>query len=189
MENALIVSRHDSGTRFFTEQLEAASIKRIMILKSCNEARQLLLERSFDLVIVNSPLSDETGEVLARNIAVKGTAQVILVVKAEFYDEMSAVCENDGVLTVSKPLNRGLFWSVLTLAKSAQNRFKRIRDENAKLKQKIDDIRIIDRAKWVLVSCMNMNEQEAHRYIEKQAMDSRSTKRAIAEGVLKNYER
>jgi response regulator NasT len=33
-----------------------------------------------------------------------------------------------------------------------------------------------------------MSEQEAHRYIEKQAMDMRSAKRVVAEGILKLYE-
>jgi len=33
-----------------------------------------------------------------------------------------------------------------------------------------------------------MNEQEAHKYIEKQAMDIRSTRRIVAEGILKLYE-
>ena len=35
---------------------------------------------------------------------------------------------------------------------------------------------------------MHMREPEAHRYIEKQAMDRRTTRRAIAEGILKTYE-
>jgi response regulator NasT len=35
---------------------------------------------------------------------------------------------------------------------------------------------------------MKMSEQEAHRYIEKQAMDMRSTRRNVAEGILKRYE-
>jgi response regulator NasT len=33
-----------------------------------------------------------------------------------------------------------------------------------------------------------MKERDAHRYIEKQAMDTRSSKREVAEGILKTYE-
>ena len=51
-----------------------------------------------------------------------------------------------------------------------------------------DDIRLIDRAKWILITRMGMSENEAHRYIEKQAMDLRVTRRAIAEGLLKTYD-
>ncbi|MDR0320664.1 MAG: ANTAR domain-containing protein [Treponema sp.] len=188
MESALIVSCTDKNTAFFTDMLKAASITQIVLLQSCAEARRLLLERDFDLVVINSPLYDESGEDLSRHIASKNTSQVILAVDSEHLAEVAAVCEGEGVLTVSKPLDRDVFWLVLALAKSAYNKLQRVQIENSKLKQKIEDIRIIDRAKLVLISYMNMSEKEAHRFIEKQAMDLRSTKRAVADGLLKTYE-
>ena len=188
MESALIVSYTEKGTAFLTELLSAASIHQVTSLQSCSEARRLLLERDFDLVIINSPLRDETGESLSRHVASKGVSQVILVVKSEYFEAVSAVCEDDGVLTVSKPMNRAVFWSALKLAKSAWSRIKYVQAENAKLKQKIEDIRIVDKAKWMLISYMKLNEQDAHRYIEKQAMDKRCTKRTIAEEIIKTYE-
>jgi len=186
MENALIVSSTQKSAAIFAEILKAASISQITVMQSCGEASRLLIEQDFDLVIVNAPLKDETGESFARNVATK--TQVILIVKSEIFDAVSAVCEADGVLTIAKPLNKSVFWSALTLVKSAHSKIKRVQSENAKLKQKIEDIRIIDRAKCILISYMNMHEKEAHRYIEKQAMDLRSTKRAVAEGILKTYE-
>ncbi|MCL2077932.1 MAG: ANTAR domain-containing protein [Oscillospiraceae bacterium] len=188
MESALIISSTEKGFDFFSDILSAASITQISALRSCGEARRLILERDFDLLVVNAPLRDESGESLSRYIASKGVSQVILIVKNEYFDAVSAVCEGDGVLTISKPVNKTVFWSALMLAKSAQSRIKRIQNENARLIQKIEDIRIVDRAKLILVSCMNMSEKEAHRYIEKQAMDMRSTRREIAEGVLRTYE-
>ena len=77
---------------------------------------------------------------------------------------------------------------MLKLTGSMQNRLKRIQAENSKLKQKIEDIRIIDRAKCLLISYLNMSEQEAHRYIEKQAMDMRFTRRMVAEEILNTYD-
>jgi len=188
VESALIISNTNKSTAFYAEILHAASINHIITLKSCGEARRLLLEQDYDLVVVDGPLPDESGENFSRDVASKGVSQVILVVKTEFFDMVSAVVENDGVLTVSKPVERSIFWSALTLAKSAGKRLKRIQDENVKLKQKIEDIRITDRAKCILISHMNKSEQEAHRYIEKQAMDLRMTKRAVAEKILKTYE-
>ena len=187
-ESALIVACIGKSTSFFTEMLSAASIDNIAAVKSCGEARRFLLERDFDFVIIDSPLSDETGENFARHVAVKGVSQSILVVNSEHFDAVSAVCEHDGVLTVSKPVDKGMFWSALMLAKSAQNKLKRKQSEDEKLKLKLENIRIIDRAKYMLITYRNMSEKEAHRYIEKQAMDMRSTKRAIAEGILKTYE-
>ena len=188
MENALIVSCIEKSAALFTEMLNAASINQIVAVKSAGEARRLVLDRDFDLVVINAPLNDETGEDLSRYIASRNVSQVLLVVKCEYFDAVSAACEDSGVLTISKPLNKTVFWSALKLANSAQNRLRRIHNENSKLKQQIEDIRIIDRAKCLLISYLGMNEQEAHRYIEKQAMDMRSRKRTVAEDILKMYD-
>jgi len=188
MESALIVSCSDKGTAFFTEMLSSANIAQIAVAQSCGEARRIFLERDFDLIVINAPLRDESGENLARQIAAKDSAQVMLAVKSEYFDAVSAVFENYGVLTVSKPLSKTIFSHALILAKSARNKIKRVQAENKSLKQKIEDIRIVDRAKCILISHMNMTEQEAHRYIEKQAMDMRSAKREIAESILRTYD-
>lgn len=188
MDSALLVTASEKSIAFFTEILTAASVGQIAAVQTCGEARRLLSERDFDLVVINAPLSDESGESLSRYIAEKGIAQVILVVKTEYFEEVSAHTEEYGILTIAKPIHRSLFWSALKLAQSAGARLKSIQSENRKLKQKIEDIRIVDRAKCILISYLNMNEQDAHRYIEKQAMDLRTTKRAVAEGILKIYE-
>ena len=51
----------------------------------------------------------------------------------------------------------------------------------------MEDIRVVNKAKWFLIEQLKMTEQEAHRYIEKQAMDRCVTKRVIAENILSTY--
>jgi len=187
-EAVLIVTNSEKSAAFFSDSLTNASINKISVLASAGETRRTLLEKKFDIVIIDAPLADESGESLARNIAAKGLSQVILAVNNEHFNAMCAVCQEDGVLTISKPVDKNFFWSVLSLARSVNVKLKRIQDENIKLKQKIADIRIIDRAKCILISYLSLTEQEAHRFIEKQAMDLRSTKRVIAEEILKTYE-
>jgi len=188
MTSALIVSRTEKSVAFFTQMLSAASIGQVVTSPLCAAARRLLLERDFDLVVVNAPLPDETGEGFARHVAFNGVSQVILVVKNEHFEAVSAVCGPDGVLTVSRPLNGQLFWHVLMLARSTHAKMSQMRAASPPIKQKIDDIRVVDRAKCLLISYLSMTEQEAHRFIEKQAMDMRATKRLIAEGIIKTYE-
>jgi len=187
MESALIVSCTGKSAAVYSEVLSAASVKQITVLKSAREARRLVLDQDFDLVVINSPLEDESSESLSRHIASQTWSQVILVVEKENFETVSAICENDGVLAIPKPVNKDYFKSIFSLAKSFSNRIKRVQTENIKLKQKIEDIRVIDRAKLLLISYLNLSEQEAHRFIEKQAMDLRASKRAIAEGILKTY--
>ena len=53
---------------------------------------------------------------------------------------------------------------------------------------KIEDIRIVDRAKCLLISYLGMSEPQAHKYIEQQAMDKRITKRECADRIIKTYD-
>ena len=51
----------------------------------------------------------------------------------------------------------------------------------------MEEIRIVNRAKWFLIAEQKMDEQGAHRYIEKQAMDRCVSKKVIAEEIIKIY--
>ena len=59
---------------------------------------------------------------------------------------------------------------------------------NEVLQKKMEDFKVIDRAKCTLVGVLKMNEHQAHRYIQKQAMDQRVKPRIIADSILKTYE-
>ena len=188
MESVLIVSYTDNGAELFSEMLNAVFCAKITTVHSASESRRLLLEQDFDLVMINAPLRDETGESLSRHIAAKGICQVMLFVKSEFYEEISAATEDYGVMTLPKPINKNVFWSALKLAKSARNKMRILQNKNNELTLKIEEIRIIDRAKCILISHLGMSEQDAHRYIEKQSMDMRATRRAISDDILKTYD-
>jgi len=188
MESALIVSSSEKIAAALTEMLAQASVTNVTIVSNGGEARRILIDKEFDLYIVNAPLPDEFGESLALNIASREISVVVLIVRAELMDEVSDRVEDYGVITISKPISRALFWNALKLAAATHKKLKAIHNENKKLIQKIEDIRIIDRAKCILISHFSMSEPEAHRYIEKQAMDMRITRRKVAEQILRIYE-
>ena len=188
MDSALIISYSEKGSAYLKEILSEASITNVTTVSNAGEARRLLIDKDFYLCIVNAPLPDEFGESLARNIAAKETSEVILIVKSELFDEVSDRVEEYGVITIAKPISKSLFWNALKVASATHKKIKAMRDENKKLVQKIEDIRIIDRAKCILISLLSMSEAEAHKYIEKQAMDMRMTRRKVAEQILKVYE-
>ena len=52
----------------------------------------------------------------------------------------------------------------------------------------MQDIRTVNRAKWLLIEIKRMTENEAHYYIEKQAMDMRLSRREVAENIIRTYD-
>ena len=189
MDSALIVSNSKKIIESIAEILAQASVTSISTVSNGGEARRMLIEKDFDLYIVNTPLPDEFGESLALNIASKGISVVILIVRAELYDEISEHVEDSGVITIARPISRSLFWNVLKLAIATHKKVKAFHDENTKLIQKMEDIKIVEKAKFVLISSLSLTESEAHRYIEKKAMDMRITRRKVAEEILRTYGR
>ncbi len=60
--------------------------------------------------------------------------------------------------------------------------------QNRTLREKMEDIRAVNRAKWLLIEHLSMTEQDAHYYIEKQAMDTRLSRREVAEHIIRTYD-
>jgi response regulator NasT len=111
-----------------------------------------------------------------------------MIVKAEDEDTVSAKVEDYGILVIPKPMNRQIFCQSVKLVTASRQRVLGLKNENLRLQQKIDDIRLIDRAKCALIQYLNMTEPQAHRYIEKQAMDMRITKKEVAGNILQTYD-
>ncbi|MCF0120554.1 MAG: ANTAR domain-containing protein, partial [Oscillospiraceae bacterium] len=59
--------------------------------------------------------------------------------------------------------------------------------DSFKTQNKISEIRLVDRAKCILIQHLEMTEQQAHHYIEKSAMDNCVSKRKTAENIIKLY--
>ncbi|MGN0994467.1 MAG: ANTAR domain-containing response regulator, partial [Butyricicoccus sp.] len=70
---------------------------------------------------------------------------------------------------------------------ASQNRMHALSVENARLRMKLEDEKVIARAKCILIECRGMTEPDAHAYIEKQAMNRRMTRREIANDILQSY--
>lgn len=186
--NVLIVSSAEKGAETISGLLDRGNYESAVTVHSGSEARRSMISCGYDVVIINSPLADEFGHELAMDLA-QGTASgVMLLVKADTFDEICFKVVPHGVLVVAKPLSRPIFRQAFKLAEAVHNRLRTFERENRKLQTKIEEIKMVDRAKWVLVEHLSMDEASAHRYIEKQAMDMRLTKFSIAESILKTYE-
>lgn len=190
MDHVLLVSGTEKGRESLAALLqEAGGCPAITTASSGSEARRLILDGEWDLVVLNSPLPDESGEDLARMITERTLSAVIMVVRMEFVDEVAAIVEDAGVLIVPKPIVKQVFFQSIKLANAMRRRLTGLRNENSKLQQKLEEIKLVDRAKCALIQYLNMDEQQAHRYIEKQAMDLRLSRRDVAQRIIKTYEK
>ena len=74
------------------------------------------------------------------------------------------------------------------MAAASNHRLLRLRQENARMQEKIAQVRLVSRAKCCLIEREGMTETDAHRLIEKRAMDTRRDRAEIAQEILDSYE-
>ncbi len=185
--SVLLVSASASLRTAMEELLPAAGCRPLCTVGSISAARQALTERSFDFVIVNAPLPDDFGLRFAIDCSsAKGTV-VLLLVRGEIHAEIHDRVVEHGVFTMAKPLSRQSIQTALGWMASARERLRRFEQKSLSLEEKMEEIRLVNRAKWLLISELKMSEPEAHRYVEKQAMDRCVPKREIAAEILKLY--
>ena len=92
-----------------------------------------------------------------------------------------------GVVTLSKPTNRPTLSQTLRVLCAIRERLRGLRQRQATVEEKMEELRLVNRAKWLLIAHQHLTEPEAHRSIVQQAMEGRTTKRAVAERIIGQY--
>ncbi len=138
-----------------------------------------------DLLIAVMPLSDGTGVEGIIDVAQRHPQlMTILLVRQEAYEQVSYQCRNQQVFVIAMPFKR----QVLAEAASFMLRLRAVMDDKDKelahLRKNLSEIRVITRAKLYLIQTRGMTEEEAHYYLEKEAMDRSLTKKEVAEEIL-----
>lgn len=187
MEQVMVVSSTEQGKRLLLQLVAECGFTVSNVAQNGITARQVLESNQYDLVIVNAPLSDEHGETVAR-LAEEKHATVILLVKPEYAEPVRERIKDTGIFLITKPLKRAVFLQLLQCIQMQKIQRQQLVQERDKIKQQMQEIHLLNRAKLVLIQVLKLSELQAHRYIEKQAMDLRITKREVAEGIINTYE-
>lgn len=155
--------------------------------ESISAAKRALLEREFDFVAINSPLPDNDGIRFSIDVCTGKSSVVLLFVRNELYDSIFEKVSPHGVYTLPKPTAKQTVNQALDWMASTRERLRKLEKKTVSLEDRIQEIRIVNRAKWILIEQLKMTEADAHRYIEKQAMNRCVSKKEIAESIVNTY--
>lgn len=185
--SVLVVSNQQRFNEAMTPMLPPSEYYPVCFTRNIAAARREMLSRSYDLIVINSPLPDDPGTRFAIDVSNRMDSVVLLLLRAENYEDVNDRVTSHGVFTLQVPvpsstIRQGLKWMI-----SARERLRRMETKNLSIEEKMEEIRLINRAKWILIEQLKMNESDAHRHIEKQAMDRCTSKKEIALNIIKTY--
>lgn len=182
LRSVLIVSKKPKMTEFIRSAIPKDKFHPVRTVTSAAEARRILVSSEVDIVIIDTPLSDEFGTSLAKDIAPKCAAAVI--VKPDFVEKTAYTLEPLGVVTLPSVLYKSVLYQTVMLLSSSISRMKKLRDHSNELRQRLSEVKAITKAKMLLMTERGMTEEQAHRYIEKTAMDSSKKKIEVAKAII-----
>ena len=185
--SVLLVSASENLNSSLMELFPSSTYDPIHTVGSVSSAKRAIAERDFDFVIVNSPLPDDDGMRFSIDACMTKNTVALLLVRSERYPEVFERAAAFGVFLLPKPLARSSVTLALDWLTSARERLRRTEEKVQSFEEKMEEIRLVNRAKWLLINCLQMTESDAHRTIEKQAMDGCVSKRIVAENIIKTY--
>lgn len=183
---ALIVSKSEKFTSEFGSLLSVEQFQKDSV-QNAGQARRSVLEKSYDLVIVNAPLKDEFGTRLCMDISLSAGTVAVIFAPSEVYDEIVHKVTSRGVFVIKKPASQQTIIQSLSLLISARERLRSVEKKAGKAQNKLEEIRVVNKAKWYLIDNEDMSENDAHKMIEKAAMDAGITKMQAAQIIIEKY--
>lgn len=183
--SVLVVSSSKSFQEIIDNHFPDTNYHPLHVVPSISAAKRKASENSYDFVIVNSPLPDDVGTRFAIDTALDSV--VLLIVSNDVYEEINYRVSQHGVFVLPKPFSKSLFLTAINWLSSAREVVKKSQKKTHTIEEKMEEIRIVNRAKWLLINELKMEEPEAHRYIEKQAMDRCISKGEVSREIIKMY--
>ncbi len=141
----------------------------------------------YDALVVSMPLRTEFGLGYVAEVSKKTRAPIIVLARADIAADVQKRVRFTGAFVLEKPFTKSVLQQTVKMAAIAQENFNRLQNEKTELQGKLDDVKIVDRAKCCLIEYLNMTENQAHKHIQKTAMDTRRTQREVAEDILRTY--
>lgn len=185
--SVLIVSSSEKFQGSLLPLLPEASYSPIVTAASVGTAEQARNLRDFDFIFINSPLPDDAGLRFAIDCCRNGGTVTVLFTAATLYDQVLTKVAEHGVFVLPRPIPRNAILRALNWMTAARERLRGYEKKARPIEEKMEEIRLVNRAKWLLISELKMSEPDAHHYITHQAMDRCISKREVAEEIVRLY--
>ncbi len=155
---------------------------------SGSEAIRLAQTLKPDVLFLAVGLPDLDGLTTAAQI-LEIHALTILILSSHIDQELIQRAKEAGVMAyLVKPLREEELLPAIELAISRFDEFNALRKENADLKRILEDRKLIERAKRILMEREKISEPQAFGRIQKASMNSRRSMAEIAQAILLSEE-
>tara|TARA_Y100000031_G_C8046951_1_gene304357 strand:+ start:26 stop:610 length:585 start_codon:yes stop_codon:yes gene_type:complete len=152
------------------------------------EAIELNKKLKPDLIFMDVKMPELNGIEASHEINSHNPVPIILLTVKDDRSTIERAKSAEVMAYLVKPFNKKELLPNIEIAIKRFHEFKKIKNENADLKAKLNARKIIGKAKGILMEKYNIREQEAFRKMQKTAMDKHTSMKEIAECIIMTAE-
>ena len=184
----LVIDDHAASRAAVAEAVSAQGGQVVGNGSRVEDAVRLVSVHRPDVTVLAVGLSDGDGVEAARQVMASSPSAMVLLTSRTGPDVAARAAAAGVVGFLVKPLREAALGPALDLAVSRFRDFDAVRRENEQLKHKLASRRVVERAKAVLSRRFGLTEPEAHRRLQKTAMDTRRPMADVARAILLSEE-
>ncbi len=137
-----------------------------------------------DLIFMDVKMPELNGIEASHEINSNNPVPIILLTVKDDRNTIEKAKSAGVMAYLVKPFNKKELVPNIEIAIKRFQEFKKMKNENADLKAKLNARKTIEKAKGILMEKLNVKEQEAFRKIQTTAMDKHTSMKAIAESII-----
>ena len=169
------------------EMLREAGYNVIGEAANGREAISLARHLKPDLAILDVKMPEIDG-ISAAELIVSEKLAAVLMLTAFSQRELVERARDAGAMAyLVKPFSISDLTPAIEMALGRYAQIQALEAEVGELGERLEARKLVDRAKGVLMANLGISEPEAFKWIQKAAMDQRSSMSAVSEGVLAHY--
>lgn len=138
-----------------------------------------------DMVILDVAMPKMDGITAAGEIRKKLKIPIMLLTNCYDVQSIKRAAESGIAAFLTKPLREQDLLPAIELALAHAYQVEELKEKIDDLKETIENRKIIEKAKGLLMNRGRLSESDAYREMQKMAMDKRKTLRQVADGILK----
>ena len=160
----------------------------LQTVSGLDESQAALAQLCPTLIVVQCDAPDAQTLRRCAGLAEAAEAVFLLLVRQEAYDAVWRSLQKSGICVMTWPMEQMVLMQTLRNLLLLKKSMQTMQAQTDQLRSQLQDLKRIQKAKGLLMRQLGMTEQDAHRWIEKAAMDRCVKKREIAETIIRMYE-
>lgn len=137
-----------------------------------------------DLVIMDIKMPVRDGIDAATEIAEKRLAPVVMLTAFSQRDFIDKARDAGAMAYLVKPFTKADLVPAIEVAVSRYQELKQLEREVATMNERLETRKLVERAKGLLMEKQALSEPDAFKWIQRAAMDRRTTMKAVAQVVV-----